>query len=67
MQHYLVYLWLFSINQNFKFKVMDDRRAHHVDKFGDCENKEVFSSGFVNLDCMNLSILAYENKNIVKA
>lgn len=46
---------------------MDDRRAQHVDKFEDCENKEVFSSGFVNLDCMNLSILVYENKNIVKA
>lgn len=62
MLHYLVYLWLLFINQNFKFKVVDDRRAHNADKFGDCKNKEVFRPVFVNFDLTNVQILAYEIK-----
>lgn len=46
---------------------MDDLRAHNVDKFGDCENKEVFSSVFINFNLTNLSILADDNKNRDKA
>lgn len=61
--YYHVYFLLFSINQNYEFKVMDDLRAHNVDKFGDCENKEVFSSVFINFDLTYFSILAYDNKN----
>lgn len=54
MLHYLVYLWLFFINQKFKCKVVDDGRAHDADKFGDCENKEVFRPVFVNFDLTNV-------------
>lgn len=67
MLYYHVYFLLFSINQNYEFKVMDDLRAHNVDKFGDCENKEVFSSVFINFNLTNLSILADDNKNRDKA
>lgn len=46
---------------------MDDLSAHNVDKSGDWENKEVFSSVFINFDLTNLSILANDNKNRDKA
>lgn len=62
MLHYLVHLWLLFINQNFKFKVVDDRGAHDADKFGDCKNNEVFRPVFVNFDLIIVRILAYEIK-----
>lgn len=42
---------------------MDDLRVYNVDKFGDCENKEVFSFVFINFNLINLLILVDDNKN----
>lgn len=55
------FVWLLNISQNFKVKLMDDRREQEIAESVEWRtNKEMFRSGFVNFE---LAFLAYNYKN----